>query len=324
MAKQQGQSGSNGSSTVSDETLRLYLLCRLDEDQRLGLDERLLVDDELAGRVLLAESELTDDYAAGRLDPVERELFARGFLVTGERQRNLRFSSALQDYAESRTSSAAAITQRTKSPWLEGLAGFFDFKRPALALAGSFAVLILLVGLAWFIAQQRRGTQSQIARHDPVPTWSPQASPQTGASSLAVTPGPEPATSKKPSPLPTPAEPAAPAAIASFVLLPGAIRGSGELPRIALPDGEHDTVRLSLVLETDAGGIFRAELTTSEGQSVFVRSNLKPVPGKAETKVVLDTPARLLQSGDYQIKLTRRRADGQAENVGRYYFRALD
>jgi len=323
MAEEERQSGSNGSSTVSDETLRLYLLCRLGEDERLRLDERLLIDDELAGRVLLAESELTDDYAAGTLDSVERELFTRRFLVTDERQRNLRFSSALQDYAGSQASTPAAITQRTKSLWRERLANIFDFNRPpALALAGSFAVLILLVGLAWFIATQRSAPQPVIARHEPIPTTSPQALPQIVVSP-PVTPSPQPTPIRKPAALPTLAEPTVPPTIASFVLLPGAIRGGGELPRIALPDGERDIVRLSLVLETNVEGVYRAELATAEGQTVTVRSKLKANKKTGETILVLDIPARILQRGDYQIRLTRQ-TDGQTEPAGRYYFRALE
>lgn len=307
---------------MSDETLRLYLLGRLNEDERMGLDERLLTDEEFATRVQLAESELTDDYAAGRLDPVERDLCAKRFLVTEERRRDLRFVSNMQDYAGAQTS--ATDIPPVKTSWREGFAGFFAFPSPrAWATAGSFAVLIILLGLAWFLTRPRRETPPMIARNEPIPAFSPQASPQTAASPVAVTPSPELPPVKKPPVVPTPTEPVLPPTIASLVLLPGAVRGSGDLPRIAVPNGERDIVRLSMVLETTVAGPFRAELATAEGQSVLVRNNLKPSAGKAETKIVLEVPARLLHNGDYQIKVSRPRADGQTESVGRYYFRAL-
>lgn len=326
MAEQNGQPGENESSTVSDEPLRLYLLGRLNEDERMEFDERLLTDEEFATRVRLGESELIDDYAAGRLDPVERKLCVKTFLVTEERRRNLRFVSAMQDYAGAQTSAAASqlISQPAKASWREGFAGLFAFHSTrAWATAGSFAVLILLLGLAWFLTRPRRETPPVITRNEPIPAFSPQAKPQTAASPAAVTPSPEPSPVRKPPAVPTPPEPAVPPTIASFVLLPGAVRGSGDLPRIAVPNGERDIVRLSMVLETTVAGPFRAELATAEGQSVLVRNNLKPSAGKTEAKIVIEVPARLLRGGDYQIKLSRLRAEGQPESVGRYYFRAL-
>jgi len=106
-------------------------------------------------------------------------------------------------------------------------------------------------------------------------------------------------------------------------LLPGALRGSGDLSRIALPDGERAIVRLSLVLETNVAGVYQAELATAEGKQVTVRSKLNSIRKDGETILVLDVPARLLQRGDYQIKLTRQ-TDGAAQPAGRYFFRALD
>jgi hypothetical protein len=57
---------------------------------------------------------------------------------------------------------------------------------------------------------------------------------------------------------------------------------------------------------------------------VTVRSKLKSDNRSADPKVTIDIPARLLQSGDYQINLTRQKARGHFDTVGRYYFRALD
>jgi len=322
MAEHDAQTGSDGPA-MSDETLRLYLLCRLEEDERLALDERLLVDNQLAERIVLVESELTDDFVAGRLNAVEREAFAKRFLVTEERKRQLHFTSALQDYSRSRAAApVSVITQPPGPAWRERIAGLFSLNRPAWAFAGSLAVLLLLIGLVWF-AKQRRETQGLIARHEPIPTSAPQVSPQV-VTTPAISSVPQPTPAPKIPVVPTPAEPAVRPAIASIVLLPGAIRGGGDLPRIALPDGERDIVRLSLVLETPAEGTYQAELLTAGGQTVTARSKLNAETGKSETRVVLNIPARLLHNGDYQIKLSRQRSDGQLEIVGRYYFRALD
>lgn len=319
MAEDQGKVRSERTPIESDETLRLYLLCRLEENERLRIDERLLDDNELAERITLVESELTDDYAAGRLDTSDHEAFAKTFLVTDDRQRQLRFTSVLQDYSRSQAMATASVTTaRAERSWRERLAALFNPGRPLLAFASSFAVLLLLVGLVWFIAKQRRDSKSLTAKHDaPTPTLSP-ASPAGTVPHGPDSPGKEPTPAKKPEAVVSPSE--APPTIVSFVLLPGAGRSGGELARIAVPAGKRDVVRLSLVIEeATAAGLYEAEVATAEGQAVVSLHKLKAAAGN---RVVLELPGHLLHGGDYQIKLTKTNATGQTETVGRYYFRA--
>ena len=305
-----------------DETLRRYLLCRLEANERLRLDERLLVDNELAERVALIESELTDDYVAARLGSAEREAFAQSFLITDSRRQNLRFTSELQRHSRLGTALSTVVTNPQTRPARRRFAWIFPANRPVWATAGSLAVLLLLVGLVWFVAKQRRETQPLIAKQEAIPTPSLLASPQVAASPAISVPQPTPA---KQTPAATPAaEPAVRPVIASTVLLPGAIRDGGKLSRIALPKGDRDIVRLSLVLEEAADETYQAELLTAEGQTVIAPAQLKANLRNAEARVVLDIPARLLHNGDYQINLSRRGSGGQFEPVGRYYFRALD
>ena len=316
-AEREERAVENGGSSVSDETLRLYLLGALEANERLRLDEQLLLDDSLAERVQLAESVLTDDYATAKLNQAERELFERKFLVTNERKENLRLSAALRSYAEA---PPAVSMLPEKSSWSERLAGLFALNSGRRwAVAGSFAVLLLLVGIAWFIAKQERETGPLIARNEPTAPGSSQVITQ--ASPAQVTPGSQPS----PAPVASPAtpEPSVPATIASFVLMPGALRAGGDMTRVAIPGGERDVVRLSLVVETPSEGSYTAELTTAEGQKVLVRPNLK-ITRNGHAKVILIVPARLLHTRDYQIKLTRPTPDGQTESAGRYYFRALE
>lgn len=326
MTEYDGQAGAGGSSW-SDETLRLYLLCRLGEDERLRLDQRLMIDDGLAAALLLAESELTDDYASGNLDSIERKCFETSFLTTESRRQRLRFTSALHTYAGAQASSnqGSRLTQKVKSSWHEGLTTWLSFgPNRGWAVAGSFALLIMLVGLGWFIARQRYDREPLITRNEPIPTSPPQASPRAVASPAAsIQPQPQTPPERKPPVVPTPAQPSAPTTVASFVLLPGALRDGGDMQRVAVPNGESDIVRFSLVLETDSEGVYQAELATAEGQKVMVRRKLRAVSQAGDPKLTIDIPARLLHNGDYQIKLTRQKDDGQSAPAGRYTFRAL-
>lgn len=317
-----GDNGNTGAASLSDETIRRFLLCRLSEDERTQVEERLFVDDEMEERVRLAEGELTDDFAFGRLSVEEREFFVRKFIVTDARRQKLAVSQALQSHFSSppvrAKKNVAAIEPGLG--WRERLLGLFDFKRPALSFAVSLAALILVAGVIWLVSRNvRESGEPVIARLDPSPAPTPQTSPQVVTSPTPnVDPNPTPKLTA------TPVAPAPPrAAVASFFLLPGAQRDGGEMSRVTLPKGARDTVRLQLALEANAPGTYRAELLTAEGKPVTLSRRLKASGAASGAKVVFDIPARALQVGDYQVKLSHHTAGGSIEVVGRYYFRAL-
>lgn len=302
----------DGSEEFSGERLRSYLLGELAEHERLRLDQRLLTDDDVAERVRLAEAQLIDEYVAGELDARTAGVFHTQFLKTDARREQVRLTAALRDYSAVSETAKAVRRPVAKRSWRERFTELFALKPgPAWAAAGSFALLVLVLGLAWYLSRQSRQSEAPVAHQPPVNTASP---PATETPAIAQVP-PVPSPQLKP----PPSEP--PVAVASFVLLPGALRGPGEMTRVAVPRGERAILRLSLVLEDPASGTYRVELANADGQTVTVRDHLKP-RANGQTKIVFEIPARLIQTGDYQIKLARR-TDGQLESVGRYYFRAL-
>ena len=324
MDEQKEQLGKHESASVSDETIRLFLLGSLSEDERTKFDERLFVDDELEERVRLAECEIADDYAAERLSAQERELFNEKFMRTAERKQKLAVSQALRNYSSSHTAYKKNVAEIENTPSRRGkFLSLFGFNRPALAFAVSFGALVLLVGLVWLITRNSRDeNESAIVRQETAPTPSPQISPQ---SATTPTPDPDSTTSPTPTPkaTPSPVEPTQTPLIATAVLMPGALRDGGNMPRLTLPKGGRDIVRLQLTLESNEVGTYRAELLTAEGQPVSIAGKLKVSNTNEAAKVIFDVPARLLKVGDYQVKLSRRAASRAIEGVGLYYFRAL-
>ncbi len=292
---------------LSDDKLRAYLLGKLPAPEGLALDERLLSDDELAQRMRLAEAELIDDYAGHRLDQPERQFFISNFLVTAERKQAVEVSAELGRYARAHNSPAKAKHQHS-------LVGLFSLTSPrGWALAGSFA-LLLVVGLIWFVVT-RRSEPRVIVQQQPAPAASPQ--PARSPATIAQAPQPSPpALEIKPTP-----EPAPPIAVANIVILPGALRSGGETARVAVPRGDRDVVRITLVLESSDPATYRAEVETADGQKVAVKERLQP-HRNGQSKVTFDIPARLLQNGDYQVKLSQV-GNGESQPAGRYYFRAL-
>jgi hypothetical protein len=328
-------SGERGAASFSDEAIRRFLLCLMNADERTRFEESLFTDSAMDARVRQAECELTDDYAFNRLSAEERALFAKNFIVTAERKQKLAVSQALRRHlapqaAAKKNTAAIENTPAIENTlnWRERLLGLFDFTRPALAFAASLSVIVFVGGLIWFIARNvREHNEPLIVRQLPSPQPAPQTSPQVVASptpNSTPTPSTNPTQNSSPKTTPTPAELSPPrATIASFTLLPGALRDGGEMSRITLPKGERDIVRLQLSLETNEAGAYQAEVLTAEGQSISTVRKLKASATKLQAQVIFDVPARLLKVGDYQVKLTHIAAAGGVENVGRYYFRAL-
>lgn len=307
------QSGNNKVESFSDNTIRLFLLGSLIEEERANFEAVLITNDSLEARVRLAELELADDYAFNRLNADERASFEKFFLVTDERKQKLTASRALQNYVVSQTAEKQNTTTHieTKPSLREKFLRFFNFKRPAFVFAVSFTALILFAGVVWLATRNLNNkNENIIVRHEtPTPTPQPSRSTET-------IPTPTPDTISSPKPTPAQIDSTAPM-VASFVLLPGSLRDEGEMTRITLPKGERDIVRLELTLESNEAGLYRIELLTGEGLQVLTLNR-----NGANSKVIFDIPANLLKIGDYQIKLSRV-VKGEIEAVGRYSFRAL-
>jgi hypothetical protein len=86
---------------IERQELRAFLLGTLDGDHKTQFEERILTEPSLYEELLLVEEELIDQYVAGDLSADEKQQFENHFLITAERQKNLRFGKLLQKYADS-------------------------------------------------------------------------------------------------------------------------------------------------------------------------------------------------------------------------------
>ena len=87
MAEDHDHLHENGSGDFPDDAIRRFLFGRLSALEQPAFEQCLFADDSLNARVRLAELELADDYAYGRLDHAERELFEEKVLVSADRRR---------------------------------------------------------------------------------------------------------------------------------------------------------------------------------------------------------------------------------------------
>jgi hypothetical protein len=86
---------------IERQEMREFLLGTLDTDHTTQFEERILTEPGVYEELLVVEEELIDQYVAGDLSALERQQFESHFLITAERQKNLRFGKLLQRYAHS-------------------------------------------------------------------------------------------------------------------------------------------------------------------------------------------------------------------------------
>ena len=86
---------------IDRQEMRAFLLGTLDKDHKTQFEERILIEPSVYEELLIDEEELIDQYVTGELSASERDQFESHFLITAERQKNLRFGKLLQKYVNS-------------------------------------------------------------------------------------------------------------------------------------------------------------------------------------------------------------------------------
>ncbi|HMG75584.1 MAG TPA: hypothetical protein VK582_18945 [Pyrinomonadaceae bacterium] len=300
----------NNSADFPEDAIRRFLFGRLSALEQPAFEQCLFADDSLNARVRLAELELADDYAYGRLDNAERELFQEKFLVTADRRRKLNVSRVLRV----RFASAPVETKISLADRLRPLLGFI---RPGRRYAFGLVIFILLIGTVWVVVKKEPRIKEEITKRwvrkrPPVPSSPVESNHPTNKSM------PEHQTSPSPMPVHNQTAPTSTASV-TVPLRPAESPDGSNMPSVNLPKGEQEVVRLQLALKPDQPGPYRVELLTGDGQSVFSVEAIKAADN-GSAQITFDVPARLLKTGNYQIRLGRKNATAK-ETLGSYYFR---
>jgi hypothetical protein len=294
----------------SNEVVRLFLFGKLPAAQQVKFEERLFSDEQFETRVRLAENELADDYAYERLSATERDLFEQKFLVTSARRQQVRVSSALRHRFASmpQVSTTVASAKPTISKRFQGLLGL---NQASWKLALRVAILILLVGTMWTVLRGPR-IQKLIGIRRPAPALAPAPNRQEANHPKKA----PPTTFRQPTPAPFTLDPDANSAM--VMLFPQHGYDPVHITQVGFPDSQHSTLHLLLVFREEHGEeqeIFRAELLTLAGRSVFKENLFRPTGVGA---ISFDVPVMFLDPGDYQVKLSRVAGGTEAAT---YYFR---
>ncbi|HEX5602574.1 MAG TPA: hypothetical protein VFX63_08490 [Pyrinomonadaceae bacterium] len=136
--------------TADKQEVRSYLLGVLDADRKTQLEEQILSAPETYEELLLVEEELIDQYVAGGLSEHERRQFETHFLITAERQKNLRFGQLLKRYVNSNPAAALPHVENSapaKKPLTFSMLPAAG--RPVMAFGVAGVVLLGVALLCW-------------------------------------------------------------------------------------------------------------------------------------------------------------------------------
>src|ERR1043165_4463361 len=144
----------------SDETtIREYLLGNIDPKSEFAesLDERMLMDRNFSALVDCIEEEIIQDYLEGDLDPSERAMVERRFLLPPERQKKLRRAYLLNRHlAAARRPEPRQLKPAPVLLWRSQLARWTSY-------AGCAAAVLLLIASGYMVNLQR-ALQSEVAQ----------------------------------------------------------------------------------------------------------------------------------------------------------------
>jgi|SRR5689334_2283589 len=138
--------------------MRAYLLGTLDSALKTDFEERILYAPEVYEELLIAEEELIDQYLAGGLSKPEQQQFDTHFLITAERQNNLRFGQLLKRYLHSPQDPAAAaishVEKNAPAPKPFMFAPSLTGGRPLITFCVAGVVLLGIALLGWITVRK--------------------------------------------------------------------------------------------------------------------------------------------------------------------------
>ena len=342
-----------------EATLKRYLLGELDEEPRLEVEERLVMDPEFFELLGPSEDELTEEYLEGVLSPAERMAFERHFLINEDRRWQVGFVRLLKDRASAaglpptemtavtRTlplrverSSAQGVDRTDAHAHLRGrewknLVTTVQLFRAHPLRTGVLAasVAILLAGTSWFAVRGARlaGDLGRLrTEHETAQREQHALKTQVeGLSSEAQAARQTELDSERRQHANEALAPGVEADAAgaarrpappTFVLATGLLRSEGAVTRIAIPS-DASVIRLRLHLAAAGNMRYRTVLYNAESVEMWAQSGLKAQGDRGRAAITVILPAELLSRGDYLIKVSGTDGEGEPEPLASYSFR---
>ena len=271
---------------VDNQEMKSYLLGTLNADRREAFEERILCDREVYEDLLAIEAELIDQYVAGSLSSSEQKQFETHFLISVERQKNLRFGRLLKRYLDAQPvlirpeNVAAAVCQANRPAPANKFFSLFGLfgKGPALAFSTALIACVGVILLLCWLAMKKPA--NQMVLKDP-------------SHSVA------------------------------FTVTPGSLRSEGAVTqRVPIPPKGYN-LRLQLEVTNAKFPTYKSELFR-ENELLQTIDELKVETSGEQQIVPLTITGDMLSPGDYQVKLSGVLDTGQDEFIDNYSFRVIE
>jgi hypothetical protein len=312
---------------VIDDKIKKYFLGELAEAEAEILEQEVAEDENLFELAGIVEDELIDDYVREDLSSSEKLLFEANYLTTQARFEKVNFARFFPDSIKN-YSPEPPVEKEQKSFRQTVFAGFKLYKAFAFVF---LAVLAMSVGLAIWLNSQNKPEIARQAESNQTPLPPVERGIEPTNSGIVnsglktnVNLAPKSANPQKPTPTPeiksTPAPNPAPKIIeplkpmsASFMLLPGTLRSSGEQSVEISSATNKVNFRLTLPKDSAKYQSYNATLKTAAGETIFIASKLKSLN--------LTLAANKLKNETYIIFLEGNSTATTAESVAEYTFR---
>ena len=265
--------------------MRSYLLGTLDRDRRTQLEDTILSAPDAYEELLIAEEELIDQHVADGLSELEQQQFETHFMITAERQKNLRFGQLLKRYVSShsiplaQTDHAAAAIPHVENTAPAKRPFSFDSSLASLRAIALSLIAVALLGLLLLCWLAIRSPMRSVHHSD------------------------EPVVTVK--------------------LVPGSITNKDTPPQNVNVPPKGYKLKLELEVANASFHNYKSELFR-ENKSVETRGELR-IEAKGDQFVVPVTiTGEMLSPGEYQLKLSGVLESGVDEFIEKYSFRVIE
>jgi len=314
---------------VSNELIIRYLLGDLPAEEQAQIEDRAFDDQTYLENIVSVEDDLIDSYITGEISASERAKFENSFFSSERRRKKVEFARTLAKVtADERSNEAVSPVFVPQARRENSLIAFLRSLQPTAALSLAAAVLVVLVGGGWLVAEtiRLRSELNQLRAQ--------QQSGQTREKTLAEQLAKERTRSEElaaqlqreqhvpeQAPQNSLVEPTSPLqTVVSLVLGPMVSRSGNERPKLQLSEGVR-TARLQVGIDPqDNYPRFQVEVLGPAGRAVWSNKSLAARTTKAGRSLFVSLPASVLKPGSYEVAIKGITEDGKTEDVAFHYF----
>jgi len=295
--------------------LEQYLFGELSANARAEFEDAYLKDSDIFQELVSLENEMIDRYVLGELPASEKERFDRSLLSNSARREMVETAKALLSYSAAAKSAMQISSPESKREWWRPSR---EFPIWGAQFGVAAVLLIAITSICWLALTNRRlANELEEFRREKEMVVQEKQALREKVESLDADLEQRDRSLQQIAELP-PYDRGA----VFLTLGPGLSRGSDEMPSLVIP-ARASLVSLHMIIGRDPHPHYNVSVTTPDGRLVWNRGNIKGPPTYDRNKEIAVTlPSRLLQEGDYVVRVSADSAD-PSEDLAGYTFHVI-